>query len=61
MTELQLIRQKIRNRMNELADDLALGSAKDFAEYRYLTGVISGLALVERDVIDLEERQSRED
>lgn len=61
MTELQLIRQKIRNKMNELADDLALGSAKDFAEYRYLTGVISGLALVERDVIDLEERQSRED
>jgi hypothetical protein len=61
MTELQLIRQKIRNKMNELADDLALGSAKDFAEYRYLTGVISGLALVERDVIDLEERQNRED
>jgi hypothetical protein len=61
MTELQLIRQKIRNKMNELADDLALGSAEDFAEYRYLTGVISGLALVERDVIDLEERQNRED
>ena len=61
MTELDVIKQKIRNKMNELADDIALGSAKDFAEYRYLTGVISGLALVERDVIDLEERQNRED
>jgi hypothetical protein len=57
MTELQVIRQKIRNKMNELADDIALGSAKDFADYKYLTGIISGLAMVERDIIDLEEIQ----
>lgn len=57
MTELQVIRQKIRNKMNELADDIALGSAKDFADYKYLTGIISGLAMVERDIIDLEEVQ----
>ena len=43
--------------MNELADDLALGSARDFAEYRHLTGMISGLAMVERDILDLEQRQ----
>lgn len=59
MTELQVIRQKIRNKMNELADDIALGSAKDFADYKYLTGIISGLAMVERDIIDLEEIQRR--
>ncbi len=57
MTELDVIKQKIRIKMNELADDLALGSAKDFAEYRYLTGVISGLALVERDILDLQQIQ----
>ena len=57
MTELRVIRQKIRNKMNELADDIALGSAKDFADYKYLTGIISGLAMVERDIIDLEEVQ----
>lgn len=57
MTELDVIRKKIRNKMNELADDLALGSAKDFPEYRYLTGVISGLALVERDILDLQQVQ----
>jgi hypothetical protein len=54
MTELELIRKKIRNKMNELADDIALGSAKDFAEYKYLTGIIAGLAMVERDIVDLE-------
>lgn len=52
-----MIKIKIRNKMNELADDLALGSAKDFAEYRYLTGIISGLALVERDILDLQQTQ----
>jgi hypothetical protein len=57
MTELDVIKQKIRNKMNELADDLALGSARDFAEYRHLTGMISGLAMVERDILDLEQRQ----
>jgi hypothetical protein len=57
VTELDVIKQKIRIKMNELSDDLALGSAKDFAEYRYLTGVISGLALVERDILDLQQIQ----
>jgi len=61
MTELELIRKKIRNKMNELADDIALGSAKDFAEYKYLTGIISGLAMVERDIIDLEKIQREAD
>lgn len=57
MTELHVIKQKIRNRMNELADDIAGGAAKDFAEYKYLTGIIFGLAAVERDILDLERAQ----
>ena len=56
MDELSLIKRKIRDHMNELADDLAMGSAKDYAEYRFLTGMISGLALIERDILDIEER-----
>ena len=57
MTELDVIKQKIRKYLNECADDLASGIATDFAHYRYLTGVIHGLALAEREVLDL--RQSR--
>lgn len=60
MTELDVIKQKIRKHMNELADDLALGAAKDFAEYKHLTGIIAGLALVERDILDMLERRDED-
>lgn len=61
MSELHLIRKKIRDRLNEIADELALGVAKDYSEYKYFTGVISGLAMVERDVIDQLEKQEASD
>ena len=51
-----LLKKKIRSQMNELADHLAVGSAKDMEEYRKITGIIEGLAWTEREVIDLEDR-----
>jgi hypothetical protein len=54
LNELFVIKQKIRDHMNQLADDLALGGAQDYNQYKYLTGIISGLALVERDILDIE-------
>jgi hypothetical protein len=57
MTELDVIKQKIRKHLNEIADDLALGSAKDYADYRHMTGIVAGLALVEREIMDLIEIQ----
>jgi len=53
---LSLLRKKFREQMNELADHLALGSAKDIEEYRKVCGMIEGLAWAEREVIDMEER-----
>ena len=57
MTELQVIKSKIRERLNQIADDLAVGAALDYNQYKYLTGIIAGLAMVERDIVDLEEVQ----
>lgn len=54
MNELDVIKRKIREKLNEIADDLALGGAQDYNQYKYLTGIVSGLALVERDILDLE-------
>ena len=51
---LPLLRKKFREQMNELADHLALGSAKDIEEYRKICGTIEGLAWAEREVIDME-------
>tara|TARA_R110002020_G_scaffold439927_1_gene650508 strand:- start:192 stop:380 length:189 start_codon:yes stop_codon:yes gene_type:complete len=53
---LSLLKKKIRDQMNELADYLAIGSAKDFEEYRKVCGTIEGLAWAEREVIDIEDR-----
>ena len=51
---LSLLKRKLREQMNELADHLAVGSAKDMEEYRKVTGIIEGLAWAEREIIDLE-------
>ena len=61
MTELDVIKQKIRKYLNEYADDLAGGIATDFAHYRYVTGIVHGLALVEREIIDIQQARSEED
>ncbi len=53
---LSLLRKKIRDEMNELADHLAVGSAQDIEEYRKICGMIEGLAWTEREIIDIEER-----
>jgi len=53
---LLLLRKKIRTQMNELADHLAIGSAKDMEDYRKVCGIIEGLAWTEREVIDLESK-----
>jgi hypothetical protein len=39
--------------MNNYADDLAGGACRSFDEYQKLCGIISGLALAERYVLDL--------
>ena len=51
---LSILRKKLRERMNDLADTVAGGGAKDFGEYRNLCGVIHGLAIAEREVLDLQ-------
>jgi|TARA_R110000737_G_scaffold226448_1_gene241033 hypothetical protein len=53
---LSLLKRKIRDQMNELADHLAIGAAKDMEEYRKICGTIEGLAWTEREVIDIEDR-----
>jgi len=53
---LSLLRKKLRGQMNEIADLLSLGSAKNMEEYRKMCGIIEGLAWAEREVIDLEDR-----
>lgn len=49
----RVLREKIRTDMNNYADDLAGGACRSFEDYQKLCGIISGLALAERYLLDL--------
>lgn len=51
-THLDVARAKVRGRMNDLADAIATGAAQDYAAYMKMVGLIEGLALAERDILD---------
>ena len=55
----EIIRKKIREHMNNYADDISTGGAKDFSDYRFQVGVIQGLALAEREILDLVETDKK--
>ena len=52
----RVLREKIRTDMNNYADDIAGGACRTFEEYQKLCGIISGLALAERYLIDLAQK-----
>jgi hypothetical protein len=47
--------------MNNYADDVAGGACDDFASYQKLCGVIQGLAIAERHLLDLAEKADKND
>jgi len=49
----RVLREKLRTDMNNYTDDLAGGACRSFDEYQKLCGVIQGLALAERHLLDL--------
>ena len=58
MTEqplFEVFQKNIRDRLNETADAIATGSAQNFAEYQKMVGIIEGLALAERELLDVVE------
>ena len=57
----RVLRDQIRKDMNNYADDLAGGACRSFEEYQKLCGVIQGLAVAERYIIDLAEKVEKSD
>jgi hypothetical protein len=57
----RVLREKIRTDMNNYADDLAGGACRSFDEYQKLCGVIQGLAVAERHLMDLAEKLENSD
>ena len=57
----RVLREKIRSDMNNYADDCAGGACRNFDEYQKLCGLIQGLALAERHLLDLAEKVEKSD
>lgn len=56
MTPFDVILKEIAERKATLTEALTSGSAKDYAEYKHLTGEFRGLSLVEVHINDLVRR-----
>ena len=55
------MRDKLRHDMHNYADDLAGGVCRNFEEYQKLCGLISGLAIAERYLLDLLKESEEDD
>jgi hypothetical protein len=55
-----VLRNQIRTDMNNYADDLASGACQNFDQYQKLCGVIQGLAIAERYLLDLAEKMEKQ-
>lgn len=55
-TVTSFVRKQIRQAMNDMADHIAGGGCANIEEYRYCCGKIEGLAIAEREILDIEKR-----
>ncbi len=56
---VDVYRRALRNKMNEMADVVSGGGAQSFEEYKKMVGIIEGLAISERELLDLLEAKAR--
>jgi len=48
----EFLKIRLRDIMNEHADHISTGNVKDFPDYKRYCGIIEGLALAEREMLD---------
>ena len=53
---LAVLRGKLRTIMNDRSDQILDGGCDTFEEYRHGVGVLYGLALAERELLDLDKK-----
>ena len=53
---LKVLRENIRTMMNDVSDHISTGSCKTFDEYSKCCGIIEGLAMADREILDLNQR-----
>ena len=52
----EYLREKLRAQMNDMSDHVSGGACKEFSDYQKCCGIIEGLALAERELLDYVQR-----
>jgi hypothetical protein len=58
---LKYLSDKIKEERLLLAEDMSMGKAKDFGDYKYACGIIRGLLLANNMIIEASERLENSD
>ena len=56
----EFLKNRLRMIMNQHADHISTGACKDYSDYQKMAGIIEGLALAERELLDWVEKNIRE-
>ena len=57
---LKYLSSKIQEEMTVMKDDMAMGKAKDFGDYKYAAGIYRGLIIANTILADTAERMKNE-
>ena len=60
-TALDVVIKELEERRESIAQALLSGSAKDFAEYKFMTGEVQGLSRAHAFITDLVKRMENDD
>ena len=61
MDAYDLVIEEINTKHNNLQEKLSSGSIQDYAEYKYVCGVVSGLNSIKEYLEDLQKRFNEDD
>lgn len=58
---LRYLAEKINEEIKHMSEDMALGKAKDFGDYKYACGIIRGLMMTTNIIMETAERMENDD
>ena len=58
MDEIDFVKTRIREKLNQIADHKANGGCADYEQYQNLVGVIKGLGFVEEIIEDIDAKRN---
>lgn len=58
---LKYLSERFQEEITTMADDLSLGKAKDFGDYKYSCGIVRGLLIANNYLIETAERLENDD